>query len=106
MKLNETSTDSNVEDHVLANSSSAHPIIFPQFVRSLQSTLTHGKTCLTIRIQAIIQMRRQDQVTMETDIVPNMAISGDLASWNCSERLTVVRVSKEDNRVDEIGGGG
>ena len=72
----------------------------------LEPTPGHRKSCLRNGIQAIIKMRRQDQVAVQANIVPDMAIHANLGRCYFPNRLAVVRVSKEDHGVDEVGGRG
>ena len=54
---------------------------------------------------AIRQMRLQDHIPIRTDIVAGMAIDANFARRNAAQRHFAVRITEQDDRVDEVCGG-
>lgn len=68
-----------------------------------QTRLPNRKACLSPNIETIIQMGRQDQIPMQTDIITGVTVRADFAGGDLPERGAVVWVPEQHDTVDEVG---
>ena len=68
---------------------------------SLQPRPRRHNPRISLHIQTIIQMRRQDQIPVQTDIVTQMTIRAHFARRHVPKPLPIIRISIQHHTVDE-----
>ena len=73
----------------------------PPHLYSLQPRQPHHKIRLPLNIQTIIQMRRQNQIPMQTDIIPQMTIRTNPPRTHPPKRLPLIRIPKQHHTINK-----
>jgi len=67
-----------------------------------QPGFRHDKGCRLLRILPVRQMRRQDQIAVQTDVVADVADDEDLGARDAAYRLAVIWVTENLRLVSEV----